>query len=409
MRKNRLAKVVGLSFSWFLAFGAGLAQADQACEQQCDKEWWCAKDAEADGCNFVRRNAHPAGHKACMAKCWALDKGEAAVEKAGEVIDAAKTKAKETYEAVKEKVVETYDAAKKKASEALQAGKRKASEVVEKVKETASDLKERGKKLVSDAKEKVSEVAHWWNTTWDNAKALAKKAGSKVSKTMLAGYDKLKSLCSRGLTYVKNGAKEIWEGMKSLDCGKIVEGFSRFDLLAVLMSKLWVPAGTCLVEFRKGFYCGIPDMIVTLGKLYLGSAQAAWNNKKVCGVATILAGPLGPSAFMGCGLFFYGKEQVAKMAACFKKLNTKEFFSLLWKEAWKLGCNVLGGIVLDIVIDLLLAGGGTPAIVAKWVKKVGDMLSPAAWMKIANKIGAKSVDAAVSYVQNVSKGLTECK
>jgi hypothetical protein len=114
-----------------------------------------------------------------------------------------------------------------------------------------------------------------------------------------------------------------------------------------------------------------------------------------------------------CGLYYYAKPRVQKMASCLKALynssNMKKFWGLLWEEAWKLGCNVLGGIALDVVLGVLTAGSGTVASVAKWVKRIGDALSPSTWMRIASNIGAKTVDAAISYTQNVATRLYECK
>jgi hypothetical protein len=248
--------------------------------------------------------------------------------------------------------------------------------------------------------------AGWFTDTYN-------KVVSKVSDTAKAAYQKAGALCDKGVSYVKGKAKEVWDGIKEVDCGKIVDGLSGFDITTIFLDKLWAPAGVCLREFRKGFICGIPDMIKTLYQLGRGSIEAAWANKTKCFGTAFLAGPMGPSAFAMCGLYYYAKPKVQKMVGCIKSLsqsgNMKLFWKVLWEEAWKLGCNVLGSIAMDVVLDVLSAGVGTIASVAKWVKKLADLLSPAVWMKIANKIGQKAVDSTISYMQNVAKRVYECK
>src|SRR5438105_12400506 len=76
-----------LMFAGVLAVAAlatpAWAETQEECVSTCHSEWWCyqGNDPGYGGreCNFARRHGHGAGHTACTAKCWALQKASAAV------------------------------------------------------------------------------------------------------------------------------------------------------------------------------------------------------------------------------------------------------------------------------------------------------------------------------------------
>ena len=198
---------------------------------------------------------------------------------------------------------------------------------------------------------------------------------------------------------VKEAGHEVWTGLKTLDCGKIVEGMSKLNIANLIVGAIAKPAGTCLTKFQEGFLSSLPDMLKGLADVVIGSAKAGWANKSTC----LKMGPL----FSTCGLYYSAKAKFEKIGACFKAMGTKEILKLLWEEAWKLGCKVAGELVADATLEALSAGSGTPAVVAKWILKVHHLLAPATWLKIHK--AAKAVNTAIDYAKDVAKGLAECK
>ena len=228
-----------------------------------------------------------------------------------------------------------------------------------------------------------------------------------ASRTASAGF---REWWDGGAEYLRRNAREIWAGVKSLDCGRIVDAASSFDPLTIIFDRVARPVATCQREFRKGFICNIPDSIKDIATLAWGSLSAAWEHRWRCGAAGLLTGPLAPGVVSMCGFYYFAEPKVRKMATCMRKLyRERQFFSMLWVELGKIACSVAGQITLDVLLEFLSGGTGTAAIVAKWIKRIGDALSPAQRLKIAGAAGQRTFDAAVDFSKNVMRNLSECR
>ncbi|MBI3071024.1 MAG: hypothetical protein HYY84_02750 [Deltaproteobacteria bacterium] len=246
---------------------------------------------------------------------------------------------------------------------------------------------------------------------WEKAK---QKLGSAYSRAV----DSVKSIWERGPAYAKTQFKEIWAGIKSLDCLKVVDGFSGFDPTVMVLDRLWAPSGTCVREFRKGFICAIPYLVGEVARLGIATIKTAWAHRSECFKAAVLTGPLATGGFAACGLYYYIKENLAKATACLRSMKGNQIWKLLWESAWKLGCWIAGELVADILLETLSGGSGTPALIAKWAKKISTLLPTSEWLglgKAAARLGPKGVealvwtaDSAAYYVRDVAGGLVEC-
>jgi methanogenic corrinoid protein MtbC1 len=391
-------------FAAAMALGAvagvgGTARADQACEDQCKKDW-------------PREYLHAVQRKGCIAKCWAADKARAAAEKAKAAAEAVKEtaakayegaketasraveavkstgekaieKAKSAYEAGKAAVKKTYEAGKAAVKKAYEGGKAWAKDKYEKGKAWAKDKYEKGKAWVKDKYEKGKA---WVKEKYEKGKAWVKdkyeKGKAWVRGTWAKGAAWAKGALQKGQSYVKEQVKEAWQALKDLDCGKLVEISSKLDPMSVLLQQVPI-LGRCGVEARKGFICSIPDTVKELGKVVVGSAKAAWDNKGKCitaGLATTAMMVPGAGTAM-CGLYYYAVPKLKKLGQCVQQLyNAKDFWAELKTMFKKEGtsksmrdtfiaaaCNFIGALALDVVLTVATEGGSLPATVSKWV------------------------------------------
>jgi hypothetical protein len=372
---RELPTLLGIAVAALLTQTA-IARADQACEEQCDREWWCAKNSDGDGCNWARRQAHPAGHKACLAKCWAKDKAGAAVETV-----------KQGYEAVKEKAVETYEAAKDTAKKAVDTVKKGAKAT----KDWAADKYQKGKEYVQD---KVGKVK------------------AKVDALKEKGKQTLKDIKDKGEQIIKSAKEKLadfWSLLKTLDCGKIVEAAANLDPLQMVLNK--VPGlGACRVELNKGFWCKIPNLVKDIATLLKGALTGAWENKKLCGA--VAAATMG-TGLIGCGIAMWMGPKLAKVASCFNALRKstgiinalKTIFSSggakkdepKWLGMLKFGCNFVGGILFDVVLAVLTGGGSIAGTISAQIVKMLPSLAG----KTSQWILQKAVGAGIAGTQQL--------
>lgn len=298
----------------------------------------------------------------------------------------------------------------------------------------------------------VSKADAWLSSAWNKARSAASWVGRKVSTA--ASYtwngikwtaDKIKNaataIYNKGKTFLIGQLKEAWKALKKFDCSGVVSALAPFANPLVYALSSLVPGGygtTCYNNLYAGFLCGIPDAIVSLGKMIYGIGEATWNNKTTClKVGAVLSplfaymGPLAPAQglFM-CGAFYYFKNAISKFASnigkayqCFKKLSQSELIKLMLGQAVGTVCNFLGSIAFDIVLAALTAGSGAVASVAKWITKVKDflaLLNPlehlkklgapkiSSLLKISNQSAERVFDAGANFYKDQLKGLAEC-
>lgn len=223
------------------------------------------------------------------------------------------------------------------------------------------------------------------------------------------------TIFNKGKSFLVGQLKAAWQAIKKLDCSGLVAAIAPFaNPLYYGLSKL-IPGGygtTCYNNLYAGFICGIPDAIISIGKMIWGIGEAVWKNRGTClkfGVAAsplfAYMGPLAPSAgLLMCGTFYYLKDAVTKFVdtikkayQCFSAMSKDKLVHLVLNQAIGTVCNILGSVAFDIVLNVLTAGGGAPATVAKWINKIKTILDKLQPLQYLKKIGADKIKNAMSY------------
>ncbi|MBI3073687.1 MAG: hypothetical protein HYY84_16370 [Deltaproteobacteria bacterium] len=252
--------------------------------------------------------------------------------------------------------------------------------------------------------------ARSWKRVWENTKKKVRDRVDEAKERAEAVYDQMLSFWERGVDYATAHPDEIWAKIRALDCKTVVEGLSRYNPASRFLANFSAPAATCADQFTVGFVCGTSQMMQALKTVAVGSIRAAWQHRPACFRTALLSGPLGPAGFAMCGLYYYSKPQVIKMAKCAKQLyQENRLWRALWEELWKTGCELAGQITLDVVMTALAGGGGAPAMIGSWFFKIKRMISPIAWLRAAGPVAHHSVEAVAHSLINASERLSECR
>ena len=270
----------------------------------------------------------------------------------------------------------------------------------------------------------VKKAARWTRnaarTTWKGVKKASRWVADKAKKA--ANF--VKNVFKMGIEALKREFKKIWNGIRTFDCTKIVGVLTKFanpiqyltmKLASMLIAKIprigkWASrmTGECYSQIQAGFYCAIPDFVKDVWTMIKGSAQYAWKNKWKC-LPTAILNPLAPMMPpLLCGFAFWMKAQMEKIIKCFSQISGKKIFQILLEEGIKLGCNIVGGLILDAVLGVFSGGSSVGASLVKWFMKLKSLLGPSALMKVGQKAGM-AVDAAFGYVTNTAKSFHACQ
>jgi hypothetical protein len=260
------------------------------------------------------------------------------------------------------------------------------------------------------ADEDKADGAWSWNRVWQNTKKRVKDRVDEARDRAESVYDQMLSIWNRGVDYAVNHPEEIWDAVRSLDCKTVVEGVSSFNPARKFLANFSAPAATCMDQFSVGFVCGTGQMMHALRTVAVGSIRSAWEHRQACFRTAILAGPLGGAGFALCGLYYYAKPQVVKMARCAQQLyRENQLWRALWTELWHTGCELAGQMTLDVVMEALSGGAGTAAMIGSWFFKIKRLISPVAWLRAAGPVAHHSIEAVAHSLINVSERLSECQ
>ncbi|MBI3071287.1 MAG: SH3 domain-containing protein, partial [Deltaproteobacteria bacterium] len=217
---------------------------------------------------------------------------------------------------------------------------------------------------------------------WDECKGAMAKAGTKVKAV---------------IEERKKWALEGWQAIKTLDCGKIVETFSKFDpMQQALNAALPEFVAECGIQAKKGFICEIPEVLKGAWDLISNAASTAWDNKLACGAAAVLTA--NPASALACGLGIYIGKQVPKMIAgakkiwqCLSSFKAKQWFSLVKGAA----CHFAGAMALEAVLGALSHGASVPAFIGKVAHYTHELLH------VAHLGGGKPAHALIAAAHEI--------
>ncbi|MBI3072878.1 MAG: hypothetical protein HYY84_12245 [Deltaproteobacteria bacterium] len=165
-----------------------------------------------------------------------------------------------------------------------------------------------------------------------------------------------------------------------------------------------LPGEKCIKAFKEGFVCDIPDAVKDVAIVISGSLREAWRNRRVCGPAAVLG--LGAGLLCGTGYYLagYGK----RLWNCVSKMPLRHILLTLAEGTSEAGCKIAGGLALDAVIEILTAGTGTAALVAKWAGKLKGVLDVVMLNKLAKSMGV-GVELAKKFTEeNLKNFWKEC-
>jgi hypothetical protein len=263
------------------------------------------------------------------------------------------------------------------------------------------------KKALSGVLKGVSIIGDAFRTAARVIKEGAEKAWTEV-----------KSGVSTAALWLRDRAVDVWNAVKSGGCGALVEFTSKVAPINLLLGQLLprlnasnasAHANTCVTEFQKGFVCAIPDAISAIASLAKQSMTTAWANRGACMPAGLLTPWMPPQGFAMCGMAIFMVDSFKKMARCIESMRKDQVIAMVLEEVLKTTCNAAGNAIFDVLVNAATAGAGLPSTIAKWLKKIGDLLSPAEFLKIRSAVLARGVDTLVDYAVNVAGTLTECQ
>jgi hypothetical protein len=213
---------------------------------------------------------------------------------------------------------------------------------------------------------------------------------ARVNKEVNIG----KTLCE-----AVNKAKGVVEDVGEFVLEKACKEAARMSLPGLLSIPLrqvlpsWL--ASCPLKFAEGFLCSIPELLKSAVAIVKASPE-------VCGPIAAV-----PGATVVCGLVAMIKNAVPKIIStgkqllgCFQRIGAVQFGIEVMKSAVPELCDFVGGLVFDMVVEILSAGAATGGIVAKYIGKVAHIVHKATE---SLKLGNIAIDKLVESGKKVAE------